>query len=113
MIKKSILDAIGNTPLVRMDRINPNEGVTLSAKIESANPSGSLKDRIAHYMIAKAEEDGSLTKDKIILESTSGNMGISLAMVAAVKGYKVAVTLMESASIEKKAILDYIMQPIN
>jgi len=106
LIKKSILDTIGNTPLVRMDRINLNKGVTLSAKIESANPSGSLKDRIAHYMISKAEEDGSLTRDKIILESTSGNMGVSLAMVSAVKGYKVAVTLMESASIEKRAILE-------
>jgi len=106
VIKNNILETIGRTPLVRIDKINPNKGVTLSAKIESANPSGSLKDRIAYYMISKAEEDGTLTSGMVILESTSGNMGISLALVAAVKGYRVAVTLLESASIEKRSILE-------
>ena len=106
MIKDSILDTIGRTPLVRINRMNTNKEVTLSAKIESANPSGSLKDRVAHYIIAKAEEQGRLTRDKVILESTSGNMGISLAMVAVVKGYRVAVTLLASASVEKRSILE-------
>ncbi|MFH1625067.1 MAG: cysteine synthase family protein [Pseudomonadota bacterium] len=106
MIKDNILETIGRTPLVRINSMNPNKRVILSAKIESVNPSGSLKDRIAHYMISKAEEEGTLTKDKVILESTSGNMGISLAMVAAVKGYRTAVTLLESASIEKRSILE-------
>ncbi len=106
MIKDSILEAIGKTPLVRINRMNPNNRVILSAKIESANPSGSLKDRIALYIISKAEEEGTLSRDKVILESTSGNMGISLAMVGVVKGYRVAVTLLESASIEKRSILE-------
>lgn len=106
MIKNSILDTIGGTPLVRINRMNLNNKVTLSAKIESANPSGSLKDRVAHHIIAKAEEQGSLTRDKVILDSTSGNMGISLAMVAVVKGYRVAVTLLASASLEKRSILE-------
>ena len=105
MIKENILETIGRTPLVKINRLNPNKNFVLSAKIESLNPGGSLKDRIAHYIISKAEEKGTLTKDKIILESTSGNMGISLAMIAAVKGYRTAVTLLESASIEKKKIL--------
>ena len=106
MIENSILETIGRTPLVKIDHMNPNKGVTLMAKIESANPTGSLKDRVAYYIISRAEEDGSLTKDKVILESTSGNMGISLAMVAAVKGYRVTVTLLESASIEKRNVLE-------
>jgi cysteine synthase len=106
VVENNILETIGNTPLVKIGRMNPNNRVTLMAKIESANPSGSLKDRVACYIISKAEEEGALSKDKIILESTSGNMGISLAMVAAVKGYRVAVTLLESASIEKRNLLE-------
>ena len=106
MIKGNILDTIGRTPLVKINRMNPNKRVMLSAKIESFNPSGSLKDRVAHYIISKAEEEGTLTRDKVILESTSGNMGISLAMIGALKGYRVAVTLLESASLEKRAILE-------
>ncbi|MDY7030310.1 MAG: cysteine synthase family protein [Thermodesulfobacteriota bacterium] len=106
MIHESVLDTIGKTPLVKINKLNPNKRVSLSAKIESFNPSGSLKDRVAHFIISKAEEEGALTKDKVILESTSGNMGISLAMVAAVKGYRVAVTLLESASMEKRSLLE-------
>jgi len=106
VIKGNILDTIGRTPLVKINRMNPNKRVMLSAKIESFNPSGSLKDRVAHYIISKAEEEGTLTRDKVILESTSGNMGISLAMIGALKGYRVAVTLLESASLEKRAILE-------
>lgn len=106
MIKDSILETIGRTPLVKINRMNPRSTVILSAKIESANPGGSLKDRIAHYIISKAEKEGTLTREKVILESTSGNMGISLAMIAAVKGYRVAVTLLESASLEKRRMLE-------
>jgi len=106
VVKDSILGTIGNTPLVKIGSMNPNKRVTLMAKMESANPTGSLKDRVAYYIISKAEEEGVLTRDKVILESTSGNMGISLGMVAAVKGYKVAVTLLESASFEKRSLLE-------
>ncbi|MDY6854790.1 MAG: cysteine synthase family protein [Thermodesulfobacteriota bacterium] len=108
MIAQNILDTIGKTPLVKINHMNCKKNITLLAKIESANPGGSLKDRIAHYIISKAEEDGTLTKDKIILESTSGNMGVSLAIVAAVKGYRVTITLLESASIEKRNLLNYL-----
>ena len=106
MIHDTILDTIGKTPLVKIGKLNPNGRVSLLAKIESFNPTGSLKDRVAHYIISKAEEEGALTQDKVILESTSGNMGISLAMVGAVKGYRVAVTLLESASMEKRSLLE-------
>ena len=85
----SILSSIGNTPMVELNRLNPNPKVRLLAKMEGNNPAGSIKDRTALYMITKAEEDGSLTKDKIILEPTSGNTGIALAMIGAAKGYRV------------------------
>ncbi|PKN69752.1 MAG: cysteine--tRNA ligase [Deltaproteobacteria bacterium HGW-Deltaproteobacteria-12] len=102
---KSIIDCIGNTPLVEICRINPNKKVRIMAKIESANPGGSIKDRTALFMIEQAEKRGELTPDKIILEATSGNTGIGLAMIAAAKGYKLCLTLTESASEERKKIL--------
>ena len=86
---KDIVDAIGNTPMVKMDRMSPKPGVNIYAKLEGNNPTGSLKDRIAKYMIEKAEAEGRLTPDKIILEPTSGNTGISLAMIGRRKGYQV------------------------
>src|SRR3989304_9009121 len=89
----SILDAIGNTPLVHLRRMSPKPGVNIYAKLEGHNPSGSLKDRIALYMIRAAEESGELTPDRMILEPTSGNTGISLAMVARVKGYRLLCVL--------------------
>src|SRR3972149_2414252 len=88
MLYDSILDAIGNTPLVHLQRMSPKPGVEVYAKLEGHNPTGSVKDRIALYMIRAAEESGELTPDKTILEPTSGNTGISLAMVARVKGYR-------------------------
>jgi len=101
----SILDQIGSTPLVPINRLNPNKHVDILAKLEFFNPGGSLKDRPALYMIVEAEKKGELTKDKIILEATSGNTGIGLALVAAVKGYRVLLTMSESVSEERAKIL--------
>ncbi len=100
-----VLETIGNTPLVEIRKLNPNPNVRIFAKLESFNPGGSVKDRPALYMIERAEERGELTRDKIILEATSGNTGIGLAMVAAAKGYRLCLTLSESASEERKKIL--------
>ena len=81
MYYSSIIDAIGNTPMVELRRTSPKPGVRIFAKLEGQNPTGSVKDRIAKYMIEAAEADGSLTKERIILEPTSGNTGISIAMI--------------------------------
>lgn len=102
---KSIIDCIGNTPLIEISRINTNKKIKIMAKMESANPGGSIKDRTALFMIEKAEERGDLNHDKIILEATSGNTGIGLAMIAAAKGYKLCLTMSEAASDERKKIL--------
>lgn len=105
MASASVLDLIGNTPLLKLERVNPQPGVELWAKLESANPGGSVKDRPALNMILAAEADGRLTPDKTILEATSGNTGIGLAMVAAAKGYKLLLTMPESASLERRRII--------
>lgn len=102
---KDILDAIGHTPLVELARMSPKPGIRLFAKLEGYNPTGSLKDRIAKYMIDTAEKEGKLTPDKIILEPTSGNTGISLAMIAQRKDYKVKVVMPENVNPEVKDIL--------
>src|SRR5437660_1279982 len=105
----SILDLIGNTPLVEMPRMSPNPNVHLYAKLEGQNPTGSVKDRIALFMIRQAEEDGLLDPAqptrKTILEPTSGNTGIGLAMIGLVKGYPVAVVMPESVSQERTQLL--------
>ena len=101
----SILDLIGGTPLIPINRLNPNKNVEVLAKLEFLNPGGSIKDRPALYMIEEAEKEGALTKDKIILEATSGNTGIGLAIVAAVKGYPILLTMAESVSEERVKIL--------
>jgi cysteinyl-tRNA synthetase len=101
----NILDQIGMTPLVPVEGINPNRNVRIIAKLESFNPGGSVKDRPALRMIEDAEEKGELTKDKIILEATSGNTGIGLAMVSAVKGYRILLVMSEAVSEERKKIL--------
>ena len=101
----NILDLIGNTPLVPIVRLNPNKNVEILAKLECFNPGGSVKDRPALSMIEEAEKSGQLTKDKIILEATSGNTGIGLSLVAAVKGYKVLLTMSEAVSQERVKIL--------
>ncbi|MDH3392583.1 MAG: cysteine synthase family protein, partial [Desulfobulbaceae bacterium] len=101
----NILDRIGNTPLVAIKHLNPNPKVQILAKIESFNPGGSVKDRIAFQMIHEAEESGALTPDKVVLEATSGNTGIGMAMVCAVKGYRCQLVMPESASIERRKIM--------
>ncbi|MCL7488823.1 MAG: cysteine--tRNA ligase [Desulfobulbaceae bacterium] len=102
---KSILDLIGNTPLVPVNRLNTNKNVTILAKLESFNPGGSVKDRIALSMIEAGEKSGELHKDKIVLEATSGNTGIGLAMVCAAKGYRCRLVMPESASVERRQIM--------
>jgi len=101
----SILNAIGNTPLVEIKRLNPNPGVTILAKIEYVNPGGSIKDRPALSMIENGEKTGALTHDKIVIEATSGNTGIGLAMVCAIKGYKLLLAMSEAVSVERRKIL--------
>lgn len=101
----SILDTIGHTPLVEIKRLNPNPGVVLLAKLEYFNPGGSVKDRVARAMIEAAEVSGRLTPDKVVLEATSGNTGIGLALVCTVKGYRLVLTMSESASEERRKIL--------
>jgi cysteine synthase len=101
-----ILDAIGNTRLVGIPRMSPKPSVRLWAKLEGDNPTGSLKDRIAKKMIEQAEASGELTRDKIILEATSGNTGISLAMVARRKGYRLTVVMPDNAGEERIRLLE-------
>lgn len=101
----NILSLIGNTPLVELKNLNNNSGVRVLAKLEGHNPGGSVKDRPALYMINKAEEKGELTKDKIILEPTSGNTGIALAMIGAAKSYQVKLYMPECVSQERQLIL--------
>ena len=101
----NVLDHIGWTPLVPLRQLNTNRNVQILAKLESFNPGGSVKDRPALYMIEEAERTGELTKDKIILEATSGNTGIGLSLVAAVKGYRILLVMSEAVSEERKKIL--------
>jgi [CysO sulfur-carrier protein]-thiocarboxylate-dependent cysteine synthase len=101
-----ILDAIGETPLVGMPRMSPKPSVRLWAKLEGQNPTGSTKDRIAMRMVEAAEASGELTPDKTILEPTSGNTGIALAMVARRKGYPLTVVLPDNASEERTRLLE-------
>ncbi|MGH9122050.1 MAG: pyridoxal-phosphate dependent enzyme, partial [Acidimicrobiales bacterium] len=92
---QSVLDLIGNTPLVDVSALSPNPRVAILAKLEGQNPGGSVKDRAALCMIEEAEKDGSLRPGQQILESSSGNTGIALAMIAKVKGYHIKVVLPE------------------
>ena len=101
----SILDLIGNTPLVEIRRVNPNPRVPILAKLEYLNPGGSIKDRAALSMIEAAERSGELTPGKTVVEATSGNTGIGLAMVCTLKGYKLLLTMSENASVERQKIL--------
>jgi cysteine synthase A len=101
---QSILDTIGNTPHVRVNRLYPNTH-EVWIKLERANPGGSIKDRIALSMIEDAEKRGVLNKDTVIIEPTSGNTGIGLAMVAAAKGYKLVLVMPESMSIERRRLM--------
>ena len=105
MVYENILQTIGDTPLVKINNLNPNKSVNIYAKIEGSNPTGSIKDRIARRMIEQAEAEGSLTKQKTIIEPTSGNTGIGLAMVGVVKGYNVEIVMSEAVSIERRKII--------
>ena len=105
MIYNGILDAIGNTPLVRLKSVSPNRHVNIYAKLEGVNPTGSVKDRVARHVIEKGEAEGTLTKDKVIIEPTSGNTGISLAMVGGLKGYEVEVVIPKNVSPERTQML--------
>ena len=104
-VGNNILDLIGNTPLVKITRINLNPNLTIYAKLEGNNPGGSIKDRIALKMIEQAEAEGSLSKERTIIEPTSGNTGIGLAMVGVVKGYNVEIVMSEAVSVERRKIL--------
>ncbi len=105
MLYRNILDTIGNTPLVELPNLNPKPGVRFFAKLEGQNPTGSLKDRIAKYMIEDAEAKGWLTRDRTILEPTSGNTGISLALIGRLKGYRVKVIIPDNVSEERALLL--------
>ncbi len=100
-----IVEAIGRTPLVRLNRINPERAAAVYVKLESANPGGSVKDRIGAAMILAAERDGQLKAGMTIVEPTSGNTGIGLAMVAASRGYRCILAMPETMSIERRALL--------
>lgn len=105
MLYNTVLAAIGNTPLIRINRLCPKTQVRLYGKLESANPGGSVKERIALAMIEAGEKSGELTPEKIVLEATSGNTGIGLAMVCAAKGYRCLLIMSESASLERRKIM--------
>jgi len=101
----NILETIGNTPIVKINKFLNNQNVSIYAKLEGVNPGGSIKDRIALKMIEEAEKEGILTKEKIIIEASSGNTGIALAMVGAIKGYDVHIVMSEGVSIERQKMI--------
>lgn len=106
-MNQNILNYIGNTPLVEIKKLNPYfPDVRIFAKVEGQNPGGSIKDRPALFMINEAEKSGILTKDKTIIEATSGNTGIALAMIAALKGFKIKLFMPECVSLERRKILE-------
>jgi S-sulfo-L-cysteine synthase (O-acetyl-L-serine-dependent) len=105
MIHNNILQTIGHTPIVKINRLNPNPNVNLYAKLEGFNPTGSIKDRIALRMIQQAEAEGCIKPQQTILEATSGNTGIGLAMIGAVKNYPVTIVMSETVSIERRRIM--------
>src|SRR5438874_3637511 len=105
-VHRSVLDLIGNTPLVELSQLSPNPGVRILAKLEGQNPTGSVKDRIAVAMVEEAEADGTLRPGQTILEPSSGNTGIGLAVVCRVKGYKLKVVLPENVSVERRQLLE-------
>lgn len=104
-VYNNIIETIGNTPLVRLNRIAENIEPNLYVKVEAFNPGASVKDRICMFMIEKAEKENIINKDTIIVEPTSGNTGIGLALVCAAKGYKLILTMPESMTIERRKIL--------
>ena len=105
-VYSSVLDLIGNTPMVDVSNLSPNPGVRIYAKLEGQNPAGSVKDRIARQMILDAEADGTLRPGKTIIEPSSGNTGIALAMIARLRGYPIKIVLPENVSIERRQLLE-------
>ena len=103
---ESVLDLVGNTPMVDISVLSPNPRVAIVAKLEGWNPGGSVKDRAAKSMIEEAEKEGSLRPGQQILESSSGNTGIALAMIAKVKGYPIKIVLPENVSVERRQLLE-------
>jgi len=104
-VLSTVLEAVGNTPLIQLNRLTANLKCTVLAKLESRNPGGSVKDRICVSMIAAAERQGLIKPDTVIIEPTSGNTGIGLAMVAAVKGYRLILTMPDTMSVERRNLL--------
>ena len=104
-VASSVLDLIGNTPLVQLSKISPPNGATILGKVESFNPAGSVKDRIAKAMVESAENSGLITKGATLVEPTSGNTGIGLAMVCSYKGYRLVLTMPEDMSVERRELL--------
>lgn len=105
---KDLTSSVGNTPLVRLNRFSPNSGAEIAAKLESANPLGSVKDRIAVAMVEAAEYAGLLSPETVIIEPTSGNTGIGLAFVCASRGYRLILTMPETMSMERRKLLAYL-----
>jgi cysteine synthase B len=105
-VYKSVIELIGNTPIIDVSQLSPNPRVRILGKLEGQNPAGSVKDRIAKAMIAEAEADGTLTPGKTIIEPSSGNTGIALAMIAKLKGYPIKIVLPENVSIERRQLLE-------
>jgi cysteine synthase B len=105
-VVRSVLDLIGNTPLVDVSQLSPNDGVRILAKLEGQNPGGSVKDRIALAMITQAEIDGTLSPGQTIIEPSSGNTGIGLAMIARLKGHPIKIVLPENVSVERRQLLE-------
>jgi cysteine synthase B len=103
---ESVADLIGNTPIVDISSLSPNRRVRILAKLEGQNPGGSVKDRAARWMLDEAEKDGSLSPGQVILESSSGNTGIALAMLAKMRGYPFKVVLPENVSVERRQLLE-------
>ena len=104
---QNILETVGNTPLVKINKLGP-EGVNIYAKIEAFNPMGSVKDRLALAVIEHAEQTGALKPGQTVIEATSGNTGIGLAMVCAQKGYPLVVTMAESFSVERRKMMRFL-----
>ncbi len=105
-VYSTVIDLIGNTPIIDVSDLSPNSNVGIYAKLESQNPAGSVKDRIAKAMVLKAEEEGLLKEGSIIVEPSSGNTGIALAMIASIKGYHLKIVLPDNVSIERKQLLE-------
>ncbi len=105
-VHRSVMELIGNTPMVDLSALSPNPDVEIIGKLEGNNPAGSIKDRIARQMILEAEADGTLTPGRTIIEPSSGNTGIALAMIARLRGYPIKIVLPENVSIERRQLLE-------